>query len=131
MKKCLLSFILSVVALTTTYADGYSGIMVSNGTQSTYYLFEKKPTVKYQQVDGVMNACLYVVGEASPVVSVPLQGGAKLSVLYMQANSEDLTGLDNVAISKPSVGDGKFLEDGNIIIIKNGKKYNVAGQEIK
>lgn len=268
MKKYLLSFILSVAAFAPSYADGYTGVLVDNGTQKTYYLFSEQPTVKYQLVEGVMNACLYAEGGETPVVSVPLTGGAKLSVKYdafvrvnlnsegyatfsakdasfiatdgvtaykaavdgelitlttlegnipggtgvllygetagakvnlpvatsgtnadVDGNSlmpttladgslaamgtnvwalgdgneflrytgeafihnraylvheqpagakamrvvfagEETTGLDNVA-GKESARDGKFLENGNIVIIKNGVKYNVAGQIIK
>lgn len=83
MKKYLLSFILSVAAFAPTYADGYTGVVVTdNEGQNTYYLFEEQPTVKYQEVGGVMNACLCVTGEPDPVVSVPLTSGAKLSVKY-------------------------------------------------
>ena len=268
MKKFLLSFILSAAAFAPSYADGYTGVLVDNGTQKTYYLFSEQPTVKYQEVAGVMNACLFTEGGETPVVSVPLADGAKLSVSYdafvrINLNSEgyatfsakdasfiategvtaykaavdgelitltalegnipaatgvllygetpnakvslpiatsgtnadvdgnslmpttladgslaamgtnvwalgdgneflhytgdafihnraylgheqsanaramrvvfadgETTGLDNV-VSKESARDGKFLENGNIVIIKNGKKYNVAGQTIK
>ena len=82
MKKYLLSFILSVAAFASANA-GYTGILVTdNGGQKTYYLFEEQPTVKYQEVSSVMNACLYVKGETNPVVSVPLTDGAKLTVRY-------------------------------------------------
>lgn len=269
MKKYLLSFILSAAAFAPSYADGYTGVLVDNGTQKTYYLFSEQPTVRYQQVEGVMNACLFAEGGETPVVSVPLADGAKLSVSYdafvrvnlnsegyatfsakdasfiategvtaykaavdgelitltalegnipaatgvllygetpntkvnlpvattdsnadvtgnsllpttladgslaeMGANvwalgdgneflrytgaafihnraylvheqpagakamrmvfgdGEETTGLDNVE-SKTSAREGKYLENGNIVIIKNGKKYNVAGQTIK
>lgn len=82
MKKILFSFILSAAALAPIHADEYTGVLVDNGTQKTYYLFEEQPTVKYTEVGGVMNACLYITGETDPVVSVPLQDGAKLSVSY-------------------------------------------------
>ena len=83
MKKSLFSFILSVAAFASANADGYTGIVVSdNEGQKTYYLFEEQPTVKYQTVDDVVNACLYITGETSPVVSVPLTNGAKLTVRY-------------------------------------------------
>ena len=268
MKKYLLSFFLSAAAFAPSYADGYTGVLVDNGTQKTYYLFSEQPTVRYQQVEGVMNACLYAEGGETPVVSVPLQNGAKLSVSYdafvrvnlnsegyatfsakdasfiatdgvtaykaavdgelitlnalegnipaatgvllygetpntkvnlpvattgtaadVEGNSllattladgslaemganvwalgdgneflrytgaafihnraylvheqpagakamrmvfagEETTGLDNVE-SKTSAREGKYVENGNIVIIKNGKKYNVAGQTIK
>lgn len=42
----------------------------------------------------------------------------------------EATGIDNVT-SKTSAREGKFLENGNIVIIKNGTKYNVAGQIVK
>lgn len=82
MKKILFSFILSAAALAPIHADEYTGVLVVNGTQKTYYLFEEQPTVKYTEVGGVMNACLYITGKTVPVVSVPLQEGAKLSVSY-------------------------------------------------
>lgn len=82
MKKLLLSFILSVAAFAPSYADGYTGVLVDNGTQKTYYLFSEQPTVKYQEVAGVMNACLFAEGGETPVVSVPLKDGAKLTVRY-------------------------------------------------
>ena len=82
MKKYFLSIILSVAAFASANA-GYTGIVVSNNAgQKTYYLFEEQPAVKYQTVSDVVNACLYVKGETSPVVSVPLTDGAKLTVRY-------------------------------------------------
>lgn len=82
MKKYLLSFILSAAAFAPTYADGYTGVLVDDGTQKTYYLFEEQPAVKYANVGGVMNACLIAEGGETPVVSVPLQNGATLKVSY-------------------------------------------------
>ena len=83
MKKFLFSFILSVADFASANADGYTGILVTdNEGQKTYYLFEEQPAVRYQSVDDVMNACLYVTGVTDPVVSVPLTNGAKLTVRY-------------------------------------------------
>lgn len=81
MKKYLLSVILSVAAFVSANAD-YTGVLVTNGDQKTYYLFEEKPTVKCTTVENVVNACLYVKDSETPVVSVPLTGGAKLTVRY-------------------------------------------------
>ena len=81
MKKYFLSIILSVAAFASANA-GYTGIVVTNGEQKTYYLFEEQPAVKYQTVSDVVNACLYVTGKTNPVVSVPLTGGATLTVRY-------------------------------------------------
>ncbi|MCQ2076463.1 MAG: hypothetical protein MJZ20_05420 [Bacteroidaceae bacterium] len=83
MKKFLFSFILSVATFASANADEYTGILVTgNAGQKTYYLFEEQPTIKYQKVDDVMNACLFVTGEESPIVSVPLTDGAKLTVRF-------------------------------------------------
>lgn len=82
MKKNFISFILLVAWLTTAYADGYTGIMVANGDLNMYYLFEEQPAIRYQQVEGVKNACLYTMGNSEPIISVPLQNGTKLSVCY-------------------------------------------------
>lgn len=82
MKKYLLSFILLIAAFASTYADKYTGVLVDNGTQKTYYLFAEQPIVRYQNEGGATNACLYVAGSDDPVVKVPLKDGAKLSVKY-------------------------------------------------
>lgn len=83
MNRFLLSFILCITAFTSAIAEKYTGIQVTNSNgQKIYYLFEEKPTVKYVSVEGVTNACLYVMGKAEPVVSIPMKGGAKLSLRY-------------------------------------------------
>lgn len=82
MRKIILSFILSVAAFASASADGYTGVLVTNGDQKTCYLFEEQPTIRRKVVDGVMNACLYIEGKADPVVSVPLKNGAKLSTNF-------------------------------------------------
>ena len=44
----------------------------------------------------------------------------------------DITGVDNVeATSEAKAQDGKFIENGKIVIIKNGKKFNANGQQVK
>lgn len=83
MKKYLLSFILSVATFVSASADKYTGVLVTNGSQKTCYLFEEQPVMRRKVVDGVMNACLYVAGNADPVVSVPLENGAKLSTHFV------------------------------------------------
>lgn len=83
MKNYLLLFILMIVAFVPALADGYTGILVTdNNDRTTYYLFDEEPDVKYKAIDGVTNACLYTTGSTEPVVSVPLQNGAKLSVKF-------------------------------------------------
>lgn len=116
MKKYLLSFILSVAAIAQSYADGYTGVVVTdNEGQNTYYLFEEQPIVKYQDVGGVMNACLCVTGETDPVVSVPLTGGATLSVKYevfLRVN------LNNAGYATFSAKDPSFIATSGVTAYK-------------
>jgi len=55
-----------------------------------------------------------------------------VKALYFDNNGEEtaITDLqfDNV---QGTIGNGKFLENGTIVIVKNGKKYNVAGQRVE
>jgi len=44
----------------------------------------------------------------------------------------NITGVDNVeAAAEAKAQDGKFVENGKIVIVKNGVKYNAAGQQVK
>ena len=44
----------------------------------------------------------------------------------------DITGVDNVeAAAEAKAQDGKFIENGKLVIVKNGQKYNAAGQQVK
>jgi len=43
-----------------------------------------------------------------------------------------ITGVDNVAAeASAEVKDGKYLENGKIVVVKNGKKFNAAGAQMK
>ena len=44
-----------------------------------------------------------------------------------------ITGVDNVAAAEASaeVKDGKYIENGKVVIVKNGKKFNANGQQVK
>lgn len=126
MKKILLSLFLSVAGLAIVHADGYTGVLVTNNdSQKTYYLFSEQPTVRYRTVDGVTNACLYVLGEANPIVSVPLQNGAKLSVCYdafvrVNLNSEGyatFSAKDASFIATEGVTAYKAAVDGELITL--------------
>ena len=45
---------------------------------------------------------------------------------------DDITGVANVeAVAEAKARDGKFIENGKIVIVKNGKKFNAAGAQMK
>ena len=44
----------------------------------------------------------------------------------------DITGVENVeAATEATLKDGKYLENGKIVIVKNGQKFNAAGAQMK
>ena len=44
----------------------------------------------------------------------------------------EITGVDNVeAATEATLKDGKYLENGKVVIVKNGKKFNANGQQVK
>lgn len=84
MKKTLFSLLMSVVALAPAHADEYTGILVTDGNQKVYYLFEEQPVVKYQYVNGVTRACVYLNPAVStdPVFTVRLSSGSTMTVSF-------------------------------------------------
>ena len=50
--------------------------------------------------------------------------------IVISCDDEDVTGIDEVSGFKSQVS-GKFIENGKVVIIRNGKKYNLNGQVIK
>ena len=133
MKKYLLSFILSVAGFGISSADEpIQGIIATYDGSETSYKLEDVPTVKYETVEGVKNAVLYLKDQAEPVLSVALAEGKTLIITYGEYVP---TGIDGVATDKVTIteqGGKKFIQGGKLIIIgKDGKMYNAAGVEIK
>lgn len=129
MKKYLLSFILSVAALASTHADGYTGVLVTNGDQKSCYLFEEQPTVKYKNIDGMMSACFYVAGQEDPVVVVPVQTGAKLSAKF---NKFVRVTLNSEGYATFSAGDASFVVNEGVTAYKaavNGELITLTALE--
>ena len=60
------------------------------------------------------------------LVHTQVAGAKSMRIVF----DDEATGID-AAIGETSVREGKFIENGNIVIVKNGMKYNVAGQVIK
>lgn len=132
MKKYLLTFILSVAGLCMACADDpVQGIIATYEGSTTSYKLESMPTVKYETVEGVQHAVLYLKDKAEPVLSVALAEGKKLTVAYGEYM---LTGIDHVASDKAhiTVRHGKkYISGGRLIIIdKIGKMYDAAGTQL-
>ncbi len=44
---------------------------------------------------------------------------------------DDVTGINDANSSVSTLADGKYLEKGQVVIVKSGKKYNVSGNRIR
>lgn len=133
MKKYLLTFILSVAGLSIASAEEpVQGIIATYEGSETSYKLEDMPTVKYETVEGVQNAVLYLKDQTEPVLSVALAEGKTLVIVYGEYNPT-ATAIEGV-IDKVSITERngkKFIQGGKLIIIgKDGKMYDAAGIEI-
>lgn len=133
MKKYLISFILMVASISLASAeDPMTGIIVTYEGAETSYLIEEVPTVKYETTGIVRYAALYLKHQEESILRVALAKDKKLIVTYGEYTP---TGIDDIATDKVTITerDGmKIIQGGKLIIIgKDGRKYNVAGVEIK
>ena len=55
-------------------------------------------------------------------------GGARMSINW---GVDDPTGLSELRDENNKLSDGKYYQNGRVVIVRNGVKYNVAGQTIK
>ena len=134
MKKYLLTFILSVAGFGIASADEpVQGIIATYDGSDTSYKLEDMPTVKYETVEDVQYALLYLKDQAEPVLSVALAEGKTLEVTYGEYVPPKPTAIEG-ATDKVTITERngkKFIQGGKLIIIgKNGKMYNAAGDEI-
>ena len=132
MKKILLSFILMVAGFGMASADEpVKGIIATYEGSETCYKLENMPTVKYENVEGVQHAVLYLKDLAEPVLSVALADGKKLIIAYGEYQS---TGIDGVVSDKAVITERngkKLIQGGKLIIIgKDGRKFDATGAQL-
>lgn len=135
MKKIFLSFILSVAGFSKALAEEpVQGIIVTYDGSDTSYKLEDMPTVKYETVEGVQHAVLYLKDLAEPVLSVPLAKGKTLVIAYGEYDPTQAS-IEGIASDKAHITERngkKYVQGGKLIIIdKDGKMYNAAGVLLK
>ena len=135
MKKYLLTFILSVAGLSIASAEEpVQGIIATYEGSKTSYKLEDMPTVKYETVEGVNHAVLYLKDQAEPVLSVALAEGKTLVVAYGEYIPPTPTAIESVTekVTITERNGKKFINGGKLIIIgKDGKMYDAAGLQVK
>ena len=74
------------------------------------------------------NYTLYGHKAYLPQANIPDSGSeARIAVIW----DDDPTGLNELKDDSMEVKDGKYYQNQKIVVIRNGVKYNVAGQIIK
>ena len=100
----------------TTLSDGTLATKGSNN----YYALDGDTFKKYTGDAFVHNKAYFEVA-----------GGA-VQARSMRIVFDDITAVETVeAAAEAKAQDGKFIENGKIVIVKNGKKFNANGQQVK
>ncbi len=108
-----------------------NGIIATYDGSDTSYKLEDVPTIKYETVEGVQHAVLYLKDQADPVLSVALADGKKLTIAYGEYVPTGIEGVTSDKVIITERNGKKFIKGGKLIIIgKDGKKYNATGVEI-
>ena len=115
-----------VVAGSETNVDDNELVGVLENTEITAeagYVLMGSPKVGFYQ-----NEKDFTVGANTAYLPVTFAGSARAAYFFRG----DITGVDNVeAAAEATLKDGKYLENGKIVIVKNGQKFNAAGAQMK
>lgn len=124
LNKIIMTMLMLVASIVAN-AEGRDAIMVyADGVEKTF-LLSQAPKIYYNTVDGVKTASVTVDGETTPAVSVQLVGDATMKILYVST-----TDIDAIRNNQPLVKDGKVIKYGKVVILRNGKQYDINGVEL-
>jgi hypothetical protein len=115
-----------VVASSSTSVSGNKFQGVTEATEivaNAGYVLMGSPKVGFYQ-----NENTFTVGANTAYLPASFASGARSAYFFRG----DITGVDNVeAAAEATLKDGKYLENGKIVIVKNGQKFNAAGAQMK
>lgn len=102
-----------------------TGASVSKEDDKTKYVLGVNGSeAEFQKIDGT--AATVAKGKAY------LQFDEVISARSMSFEGDEITGIENVAApAEATLKEGKFIENGQLVIVKNGVKFNAAGQQMK
>ena len=102
-----------------------TGASVSKEDGKTKYVLGVNGSeAEFQKIDGT--AATVAKGKAY------LQFDEVISARSMSFEGDEITVIENVAApAEATLKEGKFIENGQLVIVKNGVKFNAAGQQMK
>ena len=117
--------VIPVVASSSTSVSGNKLVGVTSNTSieanAGYVLMNETAGVGFYK-----NANAFTVGANTAYLPVNFAGAARSAYFF-----GGVTGVDNVeAAAEAKAQDGKFIENGKLVIVKNGQKYNAAGAKL-
>lgn len=130
MKKILFLFFLLIVGLNfAVAATPIKGIFATYDGAETSYKLSDFPKVVYEQVGGVKHAVLYLKGQSTSVLSVPLVEGKQLVIVYGEYTTNSIDGIVSNEATIVEKDGKKYIQGGKIVIIGNdGKMYDATGK---
>ncbi|MCQ2239984.1 MAG: hypothetical protein MJZ73_12240 [Bacteroidaceae bacterium] len=133
MKKTVLFLILSVLGFCNLCAEDHiKGIIATYDGAETSYKLEEFPTVKYLDIEDTHYAALYLNKQTEPSLIVPLAEGKKLVITYGEYTPEEVDGITSTKASITERQGKKYIKGGKLVIVaKDGRKYDVKGEELK
>jgi len=121
-----------------TFKGTYSAIDAATATSGNYYALitdDAGKTVLGKTTTGLKPQRWYMTMQARDAQLETSSAANAPKHIRIAVVGEDVTSIDNAQLTvnneQFTVNNGKRIENGRIVILKNGKKYNVNGQTIK
>ena len=115
------NLLVGCIVNTTVAADATSGF-------NNYVLVNEGGTAKFQSL--VENGATVTAGKAFLKNGAYVPSPARLNIVFEDEGVTAIKAIDASEISGAQA-DGKYLEKGKIVIVKNGVKFNANGQKVK
>lgn len=140
VEKSYNSFLTTAVRCDSKYNEAYNMIMNIDFRSDLQYTYRDRldnvvSTLwydKYEAQNAYDSKSLDVIENAAKRVRGIIESIEEILEEACIANGTDLDAIEDIATATEAASkDGKFLENGKLIIRKNGKTYNIAGQKAK
>lgn len=125
-----LSFVFSAGAPTTTPASALSGssLKIACPTDAPIFTFGIGKSGTHQNEFGLFRYTGSTLGAGLCYLSVPSASAASFVGISFDSTTDGISSIETPATR---LGVTKYIDHGCIVISKNGRKYNLNGQEIK